>query len=61
MNVIYLTLSKKASQMDLRIMKELFNLIVSKCNRATRRILKMPKDLLLIDSTTITVGKTRLP
>jgi hypothetical protein len=30
-------------------------------NRAARRTLKMPKTLLSIDSTTITVGKTRLP
>jgi hypothetical protein len=35
--------------------------IVSKLNRASRRTLKMPKTLLSIDSTTITVGKTRLP
>jgi hypothetical protein len=36
--------------MDLRIMKELFNLVISKYNRATRRLLKMPKELLLVDS-----------
>jgi hypothetical protein len=58
------TLSKKASHVDFNIMKKLFHLVVSKCNRATRRALKIPKDLqdlLLIDSTTITVGKARLP
>lgn len=42
-------------------MKEVFALIVHKCNRVTRRTLKIPNQLLLVDSTTITVGKTRLP
>lgn len=55
------TLSKKASHMDYNIMKKLFHWVVSKCNRMTRRALKIPKDLLLVDSTTITVGKSRLP
>lgn len=36
-------------------------MIVKKLNRAARRTLNMPKTLLSIDSTTITVGKTRLP
>jgi len=35
--------------------------IVGKLNRAARRQLNMPKTLLAIDSTTITVDKTRLP
>ncbi|QWU16167.1 Transposase DDE domain-containing protein [Paenibacillus sophorae] len=39
----------------------LFHLLVRKCNRETRRTLTFPKELLLIDSTTRTVGKTRLP
>lgn len=55
------TLSKKASHMDYYIMKKLFDLIVSICNRMTRRALKISKELLLVDSTTITVGKSRLP
>jgi hypothetical protein len=55
------TISKKASNMDFLVMKKLFELIISKCNRATRRGLTIPKSLLLIDSTTITVGKNRLP
>ncbi|MFT8320722.1 MAG: IS4 family transposase [Bacillus sp. (in: firmicutes)] len=55
------TLSKKASHMDYHIMKKLFDLIVSKCNRMTRRALNLSKELLLVDSTTITVGKSRLP
>lgn len=41
--------------------KKLFQLVLQKCSRQTRRQLKLPKELLLIDSTTITVGKTRLP
>ncbi len=57
------TLSKKASKMDYNIMKNLFHLIVSKCNRLTRRAMNLSKlkDLLIVDSITITVGKTRLP
>ncbi|MCP3763641.1 IS4 family transposase [Domibacillus sp. A3M-37] len=42
-------------------MKQVFALIVRKCNRVTRRTLKIPNQLLLVDSTTVTVGKTRLP
>jgi hypothetical protein len=59
--VNYSTLSKKASHVDYNIMKKLFDLVVSKCNRVTRRALKISKELLLVDSTTITVGKSRLP
>ncbi|HHY71915.1 MAG TPA: IS4 family transposase [Bacillus bacterium] len=55
------TISKKAGHVDYKIMKELFHLVVSKCNRMTRRALKISKELLLVDSTTITVGKSRLP
>lgn len=47
--------------LDYAIMKRVFEVIVGKLNHATRRTLKMPKTLLSIDSTTITVGKTRLP
>lgn len=42
-------------------MKRLFALIVSKCNRKTRRALRFPKPLRIVDSTTMTVGKNRLP
>jgi hypothetical protein len=59
--VNFSTLSKKAGHVDYNIMKKLFHLVVSKCNRVTRRTLKIPSDLLLVDSTTITVGKSRLP
>lgn len=47
--------------MPFAVFKELFHLLVRKCNRETRRKLAFPKELLLIDSTTMTVGKTRLP
>lgn len=59
--VNYSTLSKKAGHIDFELMKKLFDLIVSKCNRETRRRLKIPNKLLIVDSTTITVGKARLP
>lgn len=59
--VDYSSLSKKASELDYHIMKELFETMVSKCNREARRHWRIPRTLLLVDSTTITVGKTRLP
>ena len=55
------TFSGKASDVPYELFKRLFHLLISRCNRATRRRLHIPKDLLLVDSTTITVGKTRLP
>ena len=55
------TISKKMKKLDYRLMKQAFALIVDKCNRATRRALKIPNRLLLVDSTTITIGKNRLP
>lgn len=55
------TLSKQLTGLDYAIMKRLLEVIIGKLNRAARRPLKMPKELLSIDSTTITVGKTRLP
>ncbi|WP_256239467.1 hypothetical protein [Bacillus sp. V3B] len=42
-------------------MKRIFETINGKLHRATRRTLNMPKTLLSIDSTMITVEKTRLP
>jgi hypothetical protein len=59
--VDYSTLSKKIGQLDYELMKQTFALIVQKCNRVTRRTLNIPNWLLLIDSTTITVGKMRFP
>jgi hypothetical protein len=62
-SVNYSTFSKKASEVPYEIFQHLFHRLVAKCNRSTRRQLKLPSDLdlLLIDSTTITVGKNRLP
>jgi hypothetical protein len=57
----YSSLSKKLSNLDFNVFKQIFELVCSKCNRITRRNLNVPKELLLIDSTTITVGKNRLP
>lgn len=47
--------------MPYELFKHLFHRLLSKCNRATKRHLGIPKNLLLVDSTTITVGKTRPP
>jgi hypothetical protein len=61
--VNYSTFSKKASEVPYEIFQHLFHRLVAKCNRSTRRKLKLLPDLnlLLVDSTTITVGKNRLP
>ncbi|MCE5172065.1 transposase, partial [Paenibacillus profundus] len=58
--VHYSCFSGKAADVPF-VFKELFQLLVRKCNRETRRKLAFPKELLLIDSTTMTVGKSRLP
>ncbi|MEZ2661361.1 transposase [Aneurinibacillus aneurinilyticus] len=59
--VNYSTFSKKASTVSYAIVKDVFQLLLSRMNRWMRRSFSFPKELLLIDSTTITVGKTRLP
>lgn len=59
--VCYSTFSTKASEVPYELFKGLFHVLVSRCNRATKRQLNIPKELLLVDSTTITVGKNRLP
>jgi hypothetical protein len=59
--VDYSTISKKASSVDYEITKRLFHILSNKCNHSTRRALGLPKNLLAIDSTTITVGKKRMP
>ena len=56
----YSTVSKKAGEVPFGIIKEIFTLFCSRCNRQLRRKCNFPKELLLIDSTTVTVGKTRL-
>lgn len=57
----YSTVSKKASDVPYEIFKDLFHLLISKCNRAKRRTKLFKQMLLLVDSTTITVSKNRLP
>lgn len=59
-SVDHSTVSKKAKAVPFEIFKEIFTLVCSRCNRNMRRQLKYPKELLLTDSTTVTVGKTRL-
>lgn len=56
----YSTVANKAKEIPYEIMKRLFALIVSKCNRKIRRSLRFPKPLRIVDSTTVTVGKNRL-
>jgi hypothetical protein len=60
-SVDHSSLSKHMKALDYAIIKRVCEVLIGKLNRAARRTLKMPKTLLLIDSTTLTVGKTRLP
>ncbi|UYB49997.1 IS4 family transposase (plasmid) [Lysinibacillus capsici] len=60
-SVDYSTLSKRLGELNYQIVKRIFDMIVSRLNRVTRRKLERKKGLLAIDSTTITVGETRLP
>ncbi|NOV01694.1 IS4 family transposase [Paenibacillus planticolens] len=55
------TISKKAKDVPFELFKQLLSLMTQKCNRPTRRRLGIPKELLVVDSTKITVGKERLP
>lgn len=57
----YSTVSKKASDVPFEIMKELLHHLIQHSNRQTRRKLSLPKELLILDSTKITVGAGRLP
>lgn len=57
----YSTLSKKAKSVPFEIYKQLFHHLVQKCSRHVRRKLNFPKELLITDSTKITVGIGRLP
>ncbi|WNS41140.1 IS4 family transposase [Paenibacillus sp. MMS20-IR301] len=59
--VNYSTLSKKAKAVPFSVFKRLLNLMLGLCNRKTKRTLGIPKDLLIVDSTTISVGQGRLP
>lgn len=55
------TLSKKAKDVPFELFKRLLDLMIERCNRSIRRKLGIPKGLLVVDSTKITVGKGRLP
>jgi hypothetical protein len=57
----YSALSGKAGDVPYEVFKRIFHMLVKKCNRQTRRHLNLPKDLLLIDSTTVTAPKSQLP
>lgn len=57
----YSTLSKRLGELDYLVVKRVFELIVNRLNRSAKRSLQLKKELLSIDSTTITVGKNRLP
>ncbi|WP_242069277.1 IS4 family transposase, partial [Paenibacillus dendritiformis] len=59
--VHYSSFSGKAAEVPFAVFKELLHRLIQTCNRQTTRKLAFPKELLLIDSTTVTVGKTRLP
>lgn len=56
----YSELSTKTSEVPYGIIKELFQLLIRKCNRKTIRKLKLNKKIMAIDSATITVSKTQL-
>ncbi|GKV70422.1 transposase [Sporosarcina sp. NCCP-2716] len=60
-SVDYSSLSKHLKGLEYAILKRILDEFIGKLNRSARRNLKLPKTLLSIDSTTITVGKTRLP
>ncbi|WP_438497050.1 IS4 family transposase [Paenibacillus sp. IHBB 3054] len=53
------TLSGKAGEVPYEIFKRI-QMLVKKCNRKTRRHLNLSKDLLLIDSTTITAPNSQM-
>lgn len=60
--VDYSTLSKRLGELNYLIIKRIFEVIVSRLNRSARRSLRLKKELLTIDySTMITVGKNCLP
>ncbi|MGO4546644.1 IS4 family transposase [Paenibacillus sp. 2TAB23] len=59
--VNYSTISKKAKEVPFELFKQLLSLMIKKCNRSARRRLRIPKQLLVVDSTKITTGKERLP
>ena len=58
--VDYSTLSKRLCELNYLIIKRIFELIVGRLNRAARRKMKVRKELLALDSTTVTVGENCL-
>lgn len=60
-SVDYSTLSKRLGELNYLIVKRIFEMIVGRLNRSAKRKIKVKKELMAIDSTTITVGKNRLP
>ncbi|MGE7092471.1 IS4 family transposase [Lysinibacillus sp. NPDC048646] len=60
-SVDHSSLSKRFKDLDYHIMKRIFDVVSGKLNRSAKRSLSMKKELLAVDSTTITVGKNRLP
>lgn len=59
-SINYSTFSKKAMNVPFEVFKEVFDLIVSRVNHKTRRKLGLKQKLLSVDSTTISVGQSRL-
>ena len=57
----YSTISKKAKEVPFAVFKQLLDVVMKKCNRTTRRRLGLPKELLAVDSTTISAGPNRFP
>lgn len=51
------TLSKRLGELNYLSVKRIFELSADRLNRAARRKLKVKKELMANDSTTITVGK----
>ena len=60
-NVDFSTFSKKAKDVPFEFFKRAFVAILEKSNRKTRRSLSIPKQIVAVDSTTITFGESKLP
>lgn len=60
-NVDFTTFSKKAKDVPFEFFKRAFVTILEKSNRKTRRSLQIPKQIVEVDSTTITFGEAKLP
>lgn len=60
-SVDHSTLSKKAKDVPFELFKRLLHLTIQKCSRPVKRRIGLPKELLLVDSTQVNVGRNRLP